>query len=109
MSYIQYVVLIQAYSKTVLDKNGEELLDTIIKKVSTEEKGLVELLGNNKHKFEDGDECTFENIEGMKVHSTKKENQNLKSPDGKPIDSINGTIHKVTVVSPYSFRIGDTR
>jgi len=66
-------------------------------------------LGNNKHKFEDGDECTFENIEGMKLDSTKKENQNLKSPDGKPIDSINGTIHKVTVVSPYSFRIGDTR
>lgn len=24
-------------------------------------------------------------------------------------DSINSTLHRVTVVSPYSFRIGDTR
>lgn len=45
----------------------------------------------------------------MKLDTTKKENQGLKSPDGSQIDSINGTIHKVTVVSPYSFKIGDTR
>ena len=30
----------------VMDKNGEELIDTIIKSISNDERGLVELLGN---------------------------------------------------------------
>lgn len=40
----------------VMDKNGEELQDVMIKSISNEEKGLVELLPITKHKFEDGDE-----------------------------------------------------
>jgi molybdopterin/thiamine biosynthesis adenylyltransferase len=43
----------------VLDKNGEELQDVMIKDISNEEQGKVELLQNQKHKFEDGDEVTF--------------------------------------------------
>ena len=43
----------------VLDKNGEDLQDCIIKSISNEEQGVVELLPTNKHKFEDGDEVTF--------------------------------------------------
>lgn len=43
----------------ILDKNGEELQDVMIKNVTNEEKGTVELLPNNKHRFEDGDEVVF--------------------------------------------------
>jgi hypothetical protein len=50
-----------------LDKNGEELVDTIIKSISNEEKGLVELLGNAKHKLEDGEEVLINGVEGMKL------------------------------------------
>lgn len=88
----------------VLDKNGEELLDTIVRSISNEEVGVVELLGNQKHKFEDGDECTFSDIEGMKLN----EGESHEDPAMKS-DSINDTIHKVTVINPYSFKIGDTR
>lgn len=46
----------------VLDKNGEELQDCMIKNISNEEKGIVELLPNNKHKFEDGDEVLITQV-----------------------------------------------
>ena len=88
----------------VMDKNGEELVDTIIKSISNDERGLVELLGNQKHKFEDGDEVLISGVEGMKLKEGEKhEDELVKS------DSINDTIHKVITVSPYSFKIGDTR
>ena len=46
----------------VLDKNGEELPDCMIKNISCEENGLVELLdmSTNRHKLENNDEVTFE-------------------------------------------------
>lgn len=88
----------------VMDKNGEELIDTIIKSISNDERGLVELLGNQKHKFEDGDEVLISGVEGMKLKEGEKhDDAEVKS------DSINDTIHKVLTVSPYSFKIGDTR
>lgn len=51
----------------VLDKNGEELQDCMIKSISNEEEALVELIPNAKHKFEDGDEVHFVGVEGMKL------------------------------------------
>jgi len=88
----------------VLDKNGEDLQDVMIKAISNEEEGLVELLPNTKHRFEDGDEILFTNVEGMKLlPGEKHDDPAVKS------DSINDTIHKVKVINPYSFRIGDTR
>ena len=51
----------------VLDKNGEELQDVMIKSISTAEEATIELLQNNKHKFEDGDECLFTSVQGMKL------------------------------------------
>lgn len=89
----------------VLDKNGEELQDCMIKSISIGEKCLVELLPNNKHKFEDNDEVHFVGIEGMTLLEGKtqpEENKEVKS------GSISETIWKVKVVSPYSFTIGDT-
>lgn len=88
----------------VLDKNGEELQDVMIKSISNDEEGLVELLPNMKHKFEDGDEVLITQVEGMKLKEGEKhEDELVKS------DSINDTIHKVKVVTPYAFKIGDTR
>lgn len=63
----------------------------------------MELLQNQKHIFEDGDEILFQGVEGMKLkEGMKHEDQSVKS------DSINDTIHKVTVLTPFSFKIGDT-
>jgi len=87
----------------VLDKNGEELQDVMIQKISNEKEGVVELLQNVKHKLEDGDEVTIQGAEGMKLKAgMKHDDPQVKS------DCINDTIHKVKVLTPYSFTIGDT-
>ena len=88
----------------VLDKNGEELQDVMIQKIASEEAAVVELLQNQKHKFEDGDEVLLQGVEGMKLKAGEKHDDPLVKSD-----SINDTIHKVTVLTPYSFKIGDTR
>lgn len=49
----------------VMDKNGEELVDVMIKSISREEEGVVELIETVKHKFEDGDEVLFSEVKGM--------------------------------------------
>lgn len=46
----------------VLDQNGEDLQDVMIKSISNEEEGLVELLPITKHKFQDGDEVVFSGV-----------------------------------------------
>lgn len=88
----------------VLDKNGEELIDCMIKSITNAEQGVVTLLDNNKHNLEDGDEVTFVNVEGMKLKPGEKQ----VDPAFKS-DSINDTIHKVTVLTRFSFKIGDTQ
>jgi len=79
---------------TVVDKNGEEAQEVMIKSITNEERGLVTLLETNRHHFEDGDEILITEVQGM------------ETPDGK---SINGTRHKIKVETAFSFRIGDTR
>lgn len=54
----------------------------------------MELLPHTKHRFEDGDEVLITGVEGMLTE------------DGK---SINDTVHKVKVLTPYSFKIGSTK
>jgi hypothetical protein len=86
----------------VLDKNGEELPDVMIKGIEADaEEAIVELLPNNKHKLEDGDEVLITKVEGMKLKEGEK--HEYKS------DSINETIHKVKVMTPYTFKIGSTK
>lgn len=41
----------------VLDKNGNEVKEMLIKNISSEERGIVTLYENQKHDLEDGDEC----------------------------------------------------
>ena len=90
----------------VLDKNGEELQDCLIKKIHVGENALVELIPTVKHKLEDGDEVAFAGISGMTlVDGQEQPEHNKECKSG----GINDTIWKVKVVSPYSFTIGDTR
>jgi hypothetical protein len=91
----------------VLDKNGEELQDVMIKSITPvadhPEESLVELLPNTKHKFEDNDEVVIMGVEGMLL----KEGEQHEDPAVKS-NSINDTIHKVKVVTPFAFKIGAT-
>ena len=91
----------------VLDKNGEDLQDVMIKNIECDaEEAVVELLPNMKHKFEDGDEVLLLEVQGMKLKEGEQHSGDNK--DNKS-ESINQTIHKVKVLTPYSFKIGDTR
>jgi len=73
----------------VSDVNGEEPISAMIASITQEpEGGLVATLDEVRHGFEDGDTITFSEVEGM----TK----------------LNGTNHKIKVLGPYTFRIGDT-
>jgi hypothetical protein len=90
----------------VLDKNGEELQDCMIKDIPISENALVELLPQHKHKFEDGDLVQIVGIEGMQLLEGQDQNEANKEVKS---GSINDTIWKVQTKTPYSFYIGDTR
>jgi molybdopterin/thiamine biosynthesis adenylyltransferase len=84
----------------VLDKDGEDLKERWIKNISTEEKGLVEVLDTERHGLDDCDKVAFTEVIGMDLKEGKT--------SGFKSNSINETIHKIEIVSPFSFRIGDT-
>lgn len=73
----------------VFDKDGEECLSTIITSISNEEKSIVTVNDDKRHGFQDGDWVAFREVEGM--------------------TELNDQKFKITVISPYSFSIGDTR
>ena len=96
----------------VLDKNGEELQDIMIREIKETEveekksvvdedgnekeekvkvvKAMVELLTGTRHNYEDGDEVEIREVQGMKLKSDAKK-------------SVNGEVFKVTVISPEKF------
>ena len=78
----------------VLDKTGEEYQDLVLKSISSDNKGLVELLEGTKHNLQDGDEITIAQVVEDKSDLSKR--------------TINDTHHKVTVVDKNRFYIGDT-
>lgn len=73
----------------VFDKDGEECLSTIITSISNEEKSVVTVHDDKRHGFQDGDWILFREVEGM--------------------TELNDQKFQITVLSPYSFSIGDTR
>jgi len=87
----------------VLDKNGEELQDCMIKSITNDEEAVVTLLDTNKHNLEDGDEIMFTAVQGMKLKAGEKQTD----PECKS-DSINETIHKVKILNRFSFKVGAT-
>ncbi|XP_007423312.1 ubiquitin-like modifier-activating enzyme 6 [Python bivittatus] len=72
----------------VLDTTGEEPKEIFISNISQSSSGIVTCLDNNPHKLETGQFVTFREINGM--------------------SSLNGSTHQITVISPYSFSIGNT-
>lgn len=88
-----------------IDKNGEEAAEVIVNSISCDEHGIVTLLEDTRHTFEDGDTVVFSNVEGMnwKVIPEAKE--------GEPEQpkSINGIPFQIKYINTKSFKIGDTR
>nr|XP_033770664.1 ubiquitin-like modifier-activating enzyme 6 isoform X2 [Geotrypetes seraphini] len=72
----------------VLDATGEDPKEVFISSITQSDPGIVTCLENRPHKLETGQSVTFREVNGM--------------------SSLNGTTHQITVVSPYSFSIGNT-
>ncbi|XP_078589545.1 ubiquitin-like modifier-activating enzyme 6 [Branchiostoma floridae x Branchiostoma japonicum] len=72
----------------VCDATGEEPKEVFMAKVTKASPGVVTCLENRMHGFETGDVVTFKEVTGM--------------------DALNGTSHKISVISPYAFSICDT-
>eukprot|EP01124_Arcella_intermedia_P015654 TRINITY_DN22201_c0_g2_i1.p1 TRINITY_DN22201_c0_g2~~TRINITY_DN22201_c0_g2_i1.p1 ORF type:complete len:1036 (-),score=250.99 TRINITY_DN22201_c0_g2_i1:26-2947(-) len=73
----------------VFDATGEELPEATIASITQDEKGLVTCVQGERHNFESDQFVIFSEVEGM--------------------TELNGTTHQITVDTPFSFRIGDTR
>ncbi|XP_060103829.1 ubiquitin-like modifier-activating enzyme 6 [Heteronotia binoei] len=72
----------------VLDTTGEEPKEIFISNITQSNPGIITCLDNNPHKLETGQFVAFREINGMSC--------------------LNGSMHQITVLSPYSFSIGDT-
>ncbi|PNI82595.1 UBA6 isoform 4, partial [Pan troglodytes] len=72
----------------VLDTTGEEPKEIFISNITQANPGIVTCLENHPHKLETGQFLTFREINGM--------------------TGLNGSIQQITVISPFSFSIGDT-
>uniref|UniRef100_A0A673SXZ8 E1 ubiquitin-activating enzyme n=1 Tax=Suricata suricatta TaxID=37032 RepID=A0A673SXZ8_SURSU len=72
----------------VSDTTGEEPKEIFISNITQANPGIVTCLENHPHKLETGQFLTFREINGM--------------------TGLNGSTQQITVVSPFSFSIGDT-
>ncbi|XP_073898189.1 ubiquitin-like modifier-activating enzyme 6 isoform X5 [Castor canadensis] len=72
----------------VSDTTGEEPKEIFISNITQADPGIVTCLENHPHKLETGQFLTFREINGM--------------------TGLNGSTQQITVVSPFSFSIGDT-
>ncbi|KAM4811408.1 ubiquitin-like modifier-activating enzyme 6 [Urocitellus parryii] len=72
----------------VSDTTGEEPKEIFISNITQANPGIVTCLENHPHKLETGQLLTFREVNGM--------------------TGLNGSTQQITVVSPFSFSIGDT-
>jgi hypothetical protein len=79
----------------VLDKDGEDLKECMFKSVSPE--GEIEIIGE-RHDLNDKDKIAITEVIGMKLKDY--ETHEFAS------DTINETIHEVTVLKPNIFKVG---
>lgn len=94
---------------TVNDIDGEELKDCMIKSITNEKEGLVTVLDNTRHNFQDGDEILISEVVGMKNLNSDKGLIFIDETEKKAqLTSINESKHVVKVKNPQSFYIGDT-
>ncbi|CAF4464588.1 unnamed protein product, partial [Rotaria sp. Silwood2] len=73
----------------VLDTNGEDPAIELVAEISRDETGVVFMSTDTRHGFEDGSYVTFHGVKGM--------------------TEVNGQEFKISVPSPFTFTIGDTR
>ncbi|XP_045567528.1 ubiquitin-like modifier-activating enzyme 6, partial [Salmo salar] len=72
----------------VSDPTGEEAKEMFIQNITQGNPGVVTCMDSRTHGLQTGQSVLFREVNGM--------------------DSLNGTARQVTVLSPYSFTIGDT-
>ncbi|XP_043916928.1 ubiquitin-like modifier-activating enzyme 6 [Protopterus annectens] len=72
----------------VFDTTGEEPKEIFIENITQSNPGIVTCIDSRPHTLETGQSVVLREVNGM--------------------SSLNGTTHQVTVISPYSFSIGDT-
>lgn len=72
----------------VSDPTGEEPKDIFIQTITQDNPGVVTCLDNQPHGLQTGQSVVFREVNGMV--------------------ELNGTVQQVSVLSPYSFAIGDT-
>uniref|UniRef100_A0A674BF04 Ubiquitin like modifier activating enzyme 6 n=1 Tax=Salmo trutta TaxID=8032 RepID=A0A674BF04_SALTR len=72
----------------VSDPTGEEAKEMFIQNITQGKPGVVTCMDSRTHGLQTGQSVLFREVNGM--------------------DSLNGTARQVTVLSPYSFTIGDT-
>ena len=75
----------------VNDRNGEEPLEIMISEISKADPGVVKTLTGRRHGLEDGDYVRFSEVQGM-----------------TELNEFKDQVHRVRVLDPYSFSIGDT-
>ncbi|XP_071795032.1 ubiquitin-like modifier-activating enzyme 6 [Asterias amurensis] len=73
---------------TIMDPTGEDPKESFIASITKANPGVVTSLDNRMHGFESSDNITFKEVEGM--------------------TALNGTTHKISVLSPYAYSICDT-
>ncbi|KAG7458825.1 hypothetical protein MATL_G00224740 [Megalops atlanticus] len=72
----------------VSDPTGEEPKEVFVQNITQENPGVVTCMDNRTHGLQTGQSILFREVHGM--------------------TELNGTVRQVTVLSPYSFSIGDT-
>uniref|UniRef100_A0A6Q2XRA5 Ubiquitin-like modifier-activating enzyme 6 n=1 Tax=Esox lucius TaxID=8010 RepID=A0A6Q2XRA5_ESOLU len=72
----------------VSDPTGEEAKEIFIQNITLDDPGVVTCMDGRTHGLQTGQSILFREVNGM--------------------DQLNGTARQVTVLSPYSFAIGDT-
>ncbi|MBN3310244.1 ubiquitin-like modifier-activating enzyme 6 [Amia ocellicauda] len=72
----------------VSDPNGEEPKEIFVQSITQDNPGIVTCMDNRTHGFQTGQCVVFREVNGM--------------------SELNGTTRQITVLSPYTFSIGDT-
>ncbi|XP_059481585.1 ubiquitin-like modifier-activating enzyme 1 [Neocloeon triangulifer] len=80
----------------VRDTNGENPISTMIASITNDKEAVVTCLDEMRHGFEDGDFVIFNEIKGM----TELNADPMQSPEAQA--------HRIKVLGPYTFSIGDT-
>ena len=102
----------------VLDKDGEEGQEWMVADISNEDPGVVKMQAGVRHNLEEGDRICIKEVKGMLSLGGEEEGKTKGAPkvvsmmsmdsEDPQGESINTSIHQVSILDPFSFTIGDT-